>query len=42
MFNLTFLAIDSSLGGQVQPDIAYSCYDQLTAVKTGYPLTSIT
>ena len=37
-----FLAIDSSLGGQVQPDIAHPCCDQLTAVKTGYPLTSIT
>ena len=30
-----FLAIDSSLGAQVQPDIAHPCCDQLTAVKTG-------
>ena len=35
-----FLAIDSSLGAQVQPDNAHPCCDQLTAVKTGYPLTS--
>ena len=26
---------------QVQPDIAHSCFKQLTAVKTGYLLTSI-
>ena len=26
----------------MQPDIAHPCCDQLTAVKTGYPLTSIT
>ena len=26
----------------MQPDIAHTCCDQLTAVKTGYPLTSIT
>ena len=32
----------ASLGVQVQPDIAHPCCDQLTAVKTGYPLTSIT
>ena len=35
MFNLT-------LSIRVQPDIAHPCCDQLTAVKTGYPLTSIT
>ena len=29
----------ASLGAQVQPDIAHPCH-QLTAVKTGYPLTS--
>ena len=39
MFNSLFLPIDNSLGAQMQPDIAYSCCDQLTAVKTGYPLT---
>ena len=26
----------------MQPDVAHPCCDQLTAVKTGYPLTSIT
>ena len=26
----------------MQPDIAHPCCDQLTAAKTGYPLTSIT
>ena len=36
-----FLAIDSSLGAQVQTDIHPYC-DQLTALKTGYPLTSAT
>ena len=35
MFNLT-------LSIRVQPDIALPCCEQLTAVKTGYPLTSIT
>ena len=34
MFNLT-------LSIRVQPDIALPCCEQLTAVKTGYPLTSI-
>ena len=32
----------TSLEAQVQPDVAHPCCDQLTAVKTGYPLTSIT
>ena len=32
----------ASLGAQVQLDIAHPCCDQLTAVKTRYPLTSIT
>ena len=36
------LAEDSSLGAQVQPDIAHPCCDQLTPVKTGYLLTSAT
>ena len=32
----------ASLGAQVQPDIVHPRCDQLTGVKTGYPLTSIT
>ena len=32
----------SSKYGSLQPDIAHSCSGQLTAVKTGYPLTNFT
>ena len=32
----------ASLGAQVQLDSAHPCCDQLTTVKTGYPLTIIT
>ena len=39
MFNLTLSNYFESPG---QPDIAHPCCDQLTVVKTGYPLTSIT
>ena len=32
----------TSLGAQVKTDFTHPCCDQLTAVKKGYPLTSIT
>ena len=32
----------ANLGAQVQPDIAHPCCDKLTAIKTGFPVTSIT
>ena len=37
ILNLTL----SSYFGSLQPDIAHPCIGQLTAVKTGYPLSSI-